>query len=700
MSGRVAPAATMTSVVQYCWNRMDRIMAGVHGLVTPYAIPSAQLSGAWRYPVGTFVPIPLGLSQEPALVSRLLRDGYEWVQVPKEVPADGSLVAYFTRLHELDPVRFAHFDPVLIAATTARRAAARVERMMHASLDITTATNSLPSDPAIQAAGVAATAARVAEQLPEAVPYEDLVRLHLDYWGNSPLRAAHIADRAPPFAAEKFDGVRAFSFIGPPPALELFADVIFGGHDPLPKALAAQAKHRGVHLDWVLARRPREGTPIWTAGTPRTDARPTRVVVALPPPRIELDGFGTQELLPFHIKQWDTTRSRLAFRVTLSQPVARTRIEVRTAGTILYAEELVSASWCSPGVHLWTWDGFDADGVFDTRVFKRDRLEVRVTTVDALGRTASGRTHVSAQPGTARWVDARLDRNTRTVDVTTCVRFRRMSEVELSGFDIPVHKELRDLLEAATRGARGLETSVAPLAPVDLEPDPVGLDALLDEAPLVDMVQPPSLAKILSERAWVFSLHMPGLLDLDPARFAHVQSCVLHGIAFHWSREVTLDGAPWALAVSASERTSDALPFFIGREVSEVAQDFGWTKKNQKDTFLPEAFLDRSFNLAAFKEGLPIINLIKPTDDDVGLRYVGAHELGHSVLREGYDPFTSATHKGTSSIVGLHATLRDETRDEVDLMYYGPKNGKGKARAVACEDDARTLVWMARVIVG
>ncbi|MFO0618673.1 MAG: hypothetical protein U0414_39135 [Polyangiaceae bacterium] len=713
MKPRVAPPATPTSVVRYCWTALDRTMAGLHSTVTPYAIPADQLNQAWRYEPGTFVPIPLGLSLEPATVSRFFRDGYEWVTPPEDVPTGGLMIEYFGRLHAHDPIRFAHLDPALVLATNARRAAARVERMQHASLDLSSPGNiaDLPAgkglDPGMPRLQAAAAVLDVGPGIPEMMPFEDLVRLHIEYWGNSPFRGEFLRQRAFAFTAEPVDVLRLIPMFVP--FFQVIMKTLFGVADFLPAAAMTQAEMHGKRLEWVLARKPNEGVPILTAGTPTTERRPTRVVTTMRQPRIELDGFGTQELLPFHLKQWDTTRSRLAFRVTLPDAVARTRIEIRARQRIVFAEDLESVSWCSPGVHIWTWDGFDAEGVFDTRLLKRERLEVRVTTVDLEGRTALARTHVSSQPGTVRWVDARLDRKTRTAEVTTYLRFRSPSELEATGFQFTLPKPLGEVVHAMTTAMGGLETSLAPLHPVDLEPDHgATLDELLDHKPLVDMVRPPSIAPLLNKHLCNVSITCPKMFDLPRTSSRPRGKTPFAGVGIHWSRDVRLDGEPWVLSTTASERSVDAMTFFQSREISDVAVgEFGWKQPMDANgspvPLLPDGLLDRSVNLATFLEGLPILNAVKAVEAPISSQYVGAHELGHSVLREAYDPITSATHKGTSSVFGnkRKATYLDPSAAELDVMHYlDVVDLAPRARARACEDDARALIWMARVIVG
>ena len=97
---------------------------------------------------------------------------------------------------------------------------------------------------------------------------------------------------------------------------------------------------------------------------------------------------------------------------------------------------------------------------------------------------------------------------------------------------------------------------------------------------------------------------------------------------------------------------------------------------------LPQGIGKRSFNLATFGDGLPTVDLYDTSDEstytpeqlDNEMRYVGAHELGHSVLRAkpGGGIVHSLTHKGSSTAGQQVADTapRYPSSGEVDVMLY------------------------------
>lgn len=689
-----------TSVVPYWWNNFDRCMACLHGNVTPYDIPSERLNECWGWTKSEPVRIPLGLSLEPAKIARFFREGYEWVKVPEEVPLGGNFIGYFAKLHAYDDVRFAHLDPLLVTATAARRNVDRVKRMMHSTLDVGSSGNSLTPDPTIAAVSQIFSVVKELSNGAELVPFEDLVRLHLEYWGNSRLRAAFVNARVPSYPAAKMDVFRTIPFTFMPG--QFLAKTAFGVTDLLPEALMATTEQGDAKLEWVLARKTVSGVPVRTLGTPSTVSGPRIRVMSIPPPRIELDGFAVQELLPFHLKEWKTGETKLTFRVTIPAPVAKTTIEILEHRKVIYTETKEGGEWIVPGVHLWKWDGYDSDGVFDTILLKSNQLEARVTTTDMYGRVAVGRTKMGTGPGNIRWVDARLDRKKKVAEVTAYVHFRNPSEVELTGFKVGVPEALGNFLDGAMKGLSGMESNLAPLLPfADEIPDAASLDSLLDDVPLLDMIRPPSMAEMLNKRTATISLHLPDVFDLSREDFDTYKNDIVYGIGYHWSRDITVDGEKWELAVSCRERPVDNVPIFLMKGISDVAKGFGWTQMDPDVGFLgSQNTLDRSVNLACFGEGLPILDIWEGDSDPVRRRQIGAHELGHSVLREAYDPFTSATHKGTTSVFGAGGQRSNNTDPEIDLMYYPDRLASETQHHIAVEDDARALVWLARVTIG
>ena len=91
-------------------------------------------------------------------------------------------------------------------------------------------------------------------------------------------------------------------------------------------------------------------------------------------------------------------------------------LEVFDGETLLYSE-IDTTPLLPEGEHFWQWDGYGQDGVLDTQVLKSEQLLVRLTARKGTEeQTTELRLNNSVQE--AAWVDARVDRNSGTVDLT------------------------------------------------------------------------------------------------------------------------------------------------------------------------------------------------------------------------------------------------------------------------------------------
>ncbi|APU28243.1 hypothetical protein UYA_00400 [Ectopseudomonas alcaliphila JAB1] len=91
-------------------------------------------------------------------------------------------------------------------------------------------------------------------------------------------------------------------------------------------------------------------------------------------------------------------------------------LEVFDGEALLYSET-DTTPLLPEGEHLWQWDGYDQSGALDTRVLKSEQLLVRLTARKAAEEQVTElRLNNSAQQ--AAWVDARVDRNGGSVELT------------------------------------------------------------------------------------------------------------------------------------------------------------------------------------------------------------------------------------------------------------------------------------------
>ena len=328
-------------------------------------------------------------------------------------------------------------------------------------------------------------------------------------------------------------------------------------------------------------------------------------------------------------------------------------------------------------MHLWTWDGYDKNGVLDTTVLKENTFSARVTTEDAKGRVAWSETELGIGCEKIRWLDAKVDLKKKHVDCTVFQKYSNPSDVDLASMNLAMPSMLGSIL-----GPLGMPSLPSmPTLPT--------LPSLPGGGALPEM---PSMTDMTSE------LTLPKVWDLDPALFgAFKNQCkmaidtffsrdktprtVTWGFAFEMTggaanvettpgdRDVTIDGASWTMTTSCVERSNDILHTFLMKPAPEGLKELGIGHGGE----LPSGMLSRSVNLSTLMEGLPILDVWAEGDPKYNA-VVGAHEVGHSVLRDNNNVIYSLTHKGTSNVAQATTSktslFQVKPGDEIDVMLY------------------------------
>ncbi len=761
-----------TQTINYRWTALDAAAAYVGDIIdiwaTPYRIRPRALDTGTRgltlglpllteeklgvdfdwggFNVGDLVSFSLGLTIDPPSVARFFREGYEWIDVPDDVKTKGkSIKEVLEACFELDPDRFAHFDPAVVYTSHALTTAANWPEIM-------------PNSP-FKLPAFALN--------PYNYPWGDLAMLHFEYWENTELRAALINQYANFDDAKKpqwggWDTLKSFGTV----ALFMLSNDPWTGiwGDLWPWMVPAEKGD--FKLKKVLARKPLCGVPIQALptspkpnGSSESDNRMV-TVVSLPLPRIELDGFGRQTITPLRDPVGTLPgpfgrrlrASKLRFRVTIPVPALNTRIEIFRGDSLYYRETHQLGEFLLPGAHVWSWDGYDKDGIFDSMVLKGGQLSARLTVTDLKGRTSVATMPLATAPDKFRWVDVRIDPANEQVDVTVFAQFLSPSEMKLLDVSLPLDnlsKALNDgigwLAEKASPSGGAAMMGMVPSL-LDAWPSDAGtkFDEILEELRAAFRTEGQGSAAGESTAADAIAKYkdlVPAMLntdeiavgselgrifegsDLDQGKFESMRTAVMTGIQRHWSRMVRIEGAEWTLSVNCKERAVDAQRTYLASSKGVI----GWARGGGPEE---GGEAHRSFNLGIV-EGLPVFNIwhetwVQPqnhvdrgwiTDVDARFAKTGAHELGHSVLIERKDWLFSMTHKGTSSMsqkklstspFHLEEDENDNVNWEIDLMYYFHKDSlpplgpheTWQERTKGAEEDACVLISMGKVSFG
>ena len=140
--------------------------------------------------------------------------------------------------------------------------------------------------------------------------------------------------------------------------------------------------------------------------------------------RIQLKSGGNRVLTPLEIpdyKELDSgsteNRETIDFLVRNHKQAADSlTLEVLDGSTLIYAES-DTAKLLPAGEHLWQWDGYSQLGVLDTKVLKSASLIVRLTAIKGSQRQVV-ELKLANKAAEVKWVDARIDRNAKAVEVT------------------------------------------------------------------------------------------------------------------------------------------------------------------------------------------------------------------------------------------------------------------------------------------
>ncbi|VVO56731.1 hypothetical protein PS732_00603 [Pseudomonas fluorescens] len=147
-------------------------------------------------------------------------------------------------------------------------------------------------------------------------------------------------------------------------------------------------------------------------------------VVAALDYRLGLKSGGNSVLTPLEIPDFDELKSGTSKNRELVDFVVENRmdaadsvkLEVLDGEKLVYAEAN-TAPFLPPGKHPWQWDGYDTAGILDTKVLKSPNLKVRLTATGA-GKQQVTEAKLDCSAEEAKWVDVRVDRNAKTVEVT------------------------------------------------------------------------------------------------------------------------------------------------------------------------------------------------------------------------------------------------------------------------------------------
>ena len=371
-------------------------------------------------------------------------------------------------------------------------------------------------------------------------------------------------------------------------------------------------------------------------------------------------------------------------------------IQVRDGANVIYEEEITEESMLKIGSHPWYWDGFDNNGILDTKILTEATNlnllskvwledEVEFETID-----------FKASYEEVRWVDVKINKSTKRIDVTLRVN---LTDGGAYGID-------------CTNVSGSIKDGISPrtICPWDKIPK----NAISVKKP------------ILKQRT---------------KRFEELKQMVLDGINTYWSRKSTktkgtiIDGENWEVIVTAvntddSSISLNDIPLIYNTNNSWSRSgnpgDSHFGDGNMMDELaklLPDGIVQRiSYNLGYIFEYFYLKNWDYQTDnaEEEEFKVTAAHEIGHEILQAYGGNVYSWQHKGSSYYMpqnkkpigkesfkeeSINLDYMEETKgenyppvgSEVDLMKYYHNEKDQKNRIVANAKDVQGLLWLAKL---
>ena len=394
--------------------------------------------------------------------------------------------------------------------------------------------------------------------------------------------------------------------------------------------------------------------------------------------------------VPFGIVSFDGTPQRgyINFPYTVSGADAKKIvIQIRDGSTEIYKEEITNPDKLKKGErYTWSWHGFDNNGILDTaKLTQTKNLNCKITAISPKGNTYFKTIDFKLSYEKVNWVDVRIDRPNKRIDVTLRIHLRDGGS------------ELKGII---------MEGSFAENNP--MYPG----ENLITKSALNYYGKPP--------------------ITTQQRSFEQLRDLALRGIEKHWSRNtsnkegksISIEYQKYQVFVKAIASDKGMVaPKIVYQSNCEKGRSRNW--EASRILYFSEGYLYRSdwgdFNNNTIiyrdrgwyyrsedkMEERGTFILSQPLIEDFMM--TAAHEIGHEILVS-FGGFAahihSKTHKGTSTLL-TQKTIEDEknlsktnypSTGEIDLMKYY-SNYYEIERTVASEFDVIHLIVLTKMKV-
>ncbi|MEM0941642.1 MAG: hypothetical protein AAGI25_17925 [Bacteroidota bacterium] len=299
------------------------------------------------------------------------------------------------------------------------------------------------------------------------------------------------------------------------------------------------------------------------------------------------------------------------------------------------------------GKYAFKWDGFDRNGIYDSTLFTSGKLKARVKgKISSVEKIAESE-EFSFEYKEVKWVDVKIDENTKRIDVTLRVNLRDGGEI---GTEKDCKEEVKiDYLNPGLKSSK----KVCPW----------------DKIPKEDLISGRSPIKSRTKN------------------FADLEQLALEGLNYHWGRNrnhfvaknVDIHGEKYEVFVNSVNTTENAMDdiSLIFNTNSDWLRSMNPGSVDGVISFfgqvMPERIIYNYGYIKEVKSWYWLGNNVSDVNDDFS--YTSAHEIGHEILKRfSNKDFYSYKHKGSSTLSETLPASKGGVNypmsGEIDLMKY------------------------------
>ncbi len=402
--------------------------------------------------------------------------------------------------------------------------------------------------------------------------------------------------------------------------------------------------------------------------------------------------------VPLGISAYDGTKEKdtIKFFIDIEENNAdKLLIQVRNGSNLIYEEEITEGPMLKVGSHPWYWDGFDKNGILDTKLLTEATNlnllskvwlddEIEFETVD-----------FKAEYSEVKWVDIKIDKNNKLINVNLRVN---LTDGGAYGVD-------------CTNVSGSIKEGIPPrtICPWDKIPQKA-----------TSKTNP-----IIKKRT---------------KSFDKLKQMVLDGINTYWSRrssntkQTIISNENWEIIVNAvntnnSDVSLNDIPLIYNtnnpwsRSGNPGDNHLGdGNIMDELAKLLPDGIVQRiSYNVGYIKYSNGWF-YNHESDENKEFEETSAHEIGHEILQAFGGNVYSWQHKGSSYYMPqdkkpigeesfkeeyINMDYMEDTKgesypkngEEIDLMkyYHGKRPSDFYKRRVANEKDVVGLLWLAKL---